>query len=63
MSDAQNTDVINPALADLSARLGDLMVTNALLTAENRALLARLAELMPADEPREATAEPAGAED
>ena len=49
-ADAQPTDVINPALADLAARIGDLVVSNALLVAENRALLARIATLLPAED-------------
>lgn len=38
-------DIINPALTDLASRIGDLLVANALLVAENRALLARIEQL------------------
>ena len=57
-TDAQPADVINPALADLAARIGDLVVSNALLLSENRALLSRLADLLP-DEDAEPS-KPAG---
>jgi hypothetical protein len=38
-SNDSNADLVNPALTDLAERIGNLVVTNALLVAENKLLL------------------------
>lgn len=63
-----SVDLVNDALAGLAERIGSLVVSNALLAAENRLLLAALGRAaaedeVPADPPPSPAPAPAADED